>query len=114
MGRRRTDRDTPKLRHLLLLLGWPVYFGLYYLTETCIPEESCHLIHCALDDRIPFCELFVIFYVGWYGLIAVSLVYFLLCAPDSFGKLQTFSIREGQKRCIFARLVRRLCSAVNI
>ena len=90
MGRQR--RNAYRLKSGQLLLGWVVYFCLYYLTETCIPEENCHVIYCSLDDWIPFCELFVIFYVGWYGLIAFSLVYFLLRATDSFRKLQTYFI----------------------
>ena len=75
-----------------LLLGWVVYFALYVLTESRIPPERCHVVHCALDDRIPFREEFVIFYVGWYFLILFSLGYFLLYSVDSFRKLQTYFI----------------------
>lgn len=77
-------------RDLLLLLGWAVYFLLYFLTENLIPADACHVIHCALDDRIPFCEWFVIFYVGWYGLILLSLGYFLLYSGESFRNLQIY------------------------
>ena len=82
----------PAYRHLLLLLGWPGYFLLYFLTENLIPWESCHVIHCALDDRIPFCEFFVIFYVGWYLLIALSLGYLLMYHIEGFKHLQTYII----------------------
>ena len=84
--------DTPQYSHLYLLLGWPVYFLLYVLTENRIPEEACHLIHIPLDDRIPFCEGFVIFYVGWYLLILLSLGYFLTYDIQSFRSLQTYII----------------------
>lgn len=79
-------------RHLLLLLGWVVYFLLYILTERLIPAEKSHLIHAPLDDRIPFNEFFVIFYVGWYFLIIGSLLYFLRCSVKSFINLQTYII----------------------
>ena len=82
----------PQYRHLLLLTGWIGYFILYYLTEKWIPLETCHVIHCALDERIPFCEWFVLFYVGWYLLIVVSLAYFLLYDVHLFKKLQTYII----------------------
>ena len=59
----------PRFRHLLLLGGWIFYFAMYFITENLIPLERCHVIHCALDDRIPFNELFVFFYVGWYLLV---------------------------------------------
>ena len=82
-----TDRH-----YQLLLLGWPVYFLAYYLTERFIRPENCHLIHTALDELIPFCEWFAIFYVGWYFLLAGSLLYFLLYSPVDFARLQTYVI----------------------
>lgn len=84
--------NTPEFSHLFLLLGWVGYFILYFLTENLIPVENCHVIHCALDDLIPFNEFFVLFYVGWYVLIVISLGYFLLYSVDSFKKLQTYII----------------------
>ena len=84
--------NTPEFSHLKLLLGWLGYFILYFLTEHLIPEEKCHVIHCPLDDIIPFCEWFLIPYVFWYFLIVVSLGYFALYNIDSFKKLQTYII----------------------
>ena len=89
---RLTNLNTPRFRHLKLLLGWVVYFALYFLTERLIPAQACHLIHCPLDDWIPFCEFFVFFYVGWYLLIVLSLGYFLLYDIQSFKNLQTYFI----------------------
>lgn len=82
----------PQFSHLKLLLGWVVYFALYFLTENLIPVENCHVIHCALDDRIPFCEWFLIPYVFWYFLIVFSLGYFLLYDVESFKNLQIYII----------------------
>ncbi len=84
--------NDPQFSHLKLLLGWVVYFALYFLTENLIPRENCFVIHSPLDDLIPFCEVFIIPYVFWYGLIVFSLIYFLLYNVDSFKKLQTFII----------------------
>lgn len=91
-GLRLSNITKPQYRHLLLLLGWVGYFFLYYLTENLISREACHVIHCPLDDRIPFCEFFVVFYVLWYALIVLSLGYFLLYNVRSFKKLQTYII----------------------
>ena len=85
----RTIREK-RYSHLFLLLGWVGYFLLYTLTENLIPPEKCHVIHCALDDLIPFCEWFLIFYVSWYVLIVVSLLYFLRWNVSGFRKLQIF------------------------
>ena len=64
--------------HLKLLGGWIVYFMLYFLTENFIPEARWHVIHCALDDVIPFREGFLVLYCYWYVLIVISLGAFLL------------------------------------
>ena len=80
----------PRFRHALLLGGWLAYFALYFLTENLIPAERCHVIHCALDDRIPFNEGFVFFYVGWYFLVFGSLAWTFFFDVERFRKLQIF------------------------
>ena len=80
----------PEYRHVLLLGGWLAYFALYFLTENLIPYERCHEVWCALDDRIPFCEIFVLPYVGWYLLVAGSLLYLLLYDIPNFRRLSIY------------------------
>lgn len=82
----------PQFRHLLFLLGWVGYFILYFLTENFIPYEKCYPVHCWLDDAVPFCEYFVIPYVGWYLLIVGSLIYFALYNPKNFENMSKFII----------------------
>lgn len=84
--------NEPQFKHLLFLLGWVGYFILYFLTENLIPYEKCYPVHCWLDDVVPFCEYFVIPYVGWYVLIVVSLIYFALYNPDNFKNMSKFII----------------------
>ena len=84
--------NEPQFRHLKLLAGWIFYFAMYFLTENLIAPESCHSMHCALDDKIPFNEYFVIFYVGWYFLVAGSLLYTMLTDVKNFSRLQTYII----------------------
>ena len=82
----------PQFHHLLYLLGWVGYFTLYFLTENLIPRENCYPVYCRLDDMIPFCEYFIIPYAGWYVLIVISLLYFMLYNPDNFKNLMKFII----------------------
>lgn len=84
--------NEPQFKHLLYLSGWIGYFILYFLTENLIPRENCYPVHCYLDDVIPFCEYFVIPYVGWYLLIVGSLIYFMLYNPDNFTNMMKFII----------------------
>ena len=85
-------RNEPQYAHLKLLWGWIIYFILYFLTENLIPYEKCHVIHCRLDDIIPFNEYFAIFYCGWFLLVFGSLLYTMLYHVEGFRKLQTFLI----------------------
>ncbi len=87
---RLSNITSKEFRHLFLLLGWVVYFILYFLTENLIPAEDCYPVWCKLDDIVPFNELFVIAYVGWYVLIVISLGYFLLYNVENFKGLQTY------------------------
>ena len=89
-GFRLSKINEPQYKHLKLLLGWLVYFLFYFLTESFIPVEKCHLIHSALDDKIPFNEFFFIPYCFWYVLIVISLGYFALYDIPNFRNLQIF------------------------
>lgn len=81
----------PRFRHVrLVLIGWIFYFSFYFITENLIPAESCHAMHCALDDVLPFCEYFAVFYVGWYFLVFGSLLYTFLYDVERFTALQSF------------------------
>lgn len=82
--------NEPQFAHAKFLLTWLVYFALYFLTENLIPAEKCHVMHCALDDIIPFCEYFAVFYVGWYFLIVVSLGYYFFYDAKRFSQLQLY------------------------
>ena len=83
---------SPQYRHLLLLLGWVFYFCGYFLTENLIPVEKCHPVWCPLDDIVPFCEWFIIPYVGWYALVFLSLAYFLFYDVEDFSSLSKYII----------------------
>ena len=84
--------NEPRFSHLKLLGGWLIYFALYFLTENLIPLEKCHVVHCWLDDVVPFCEGFIIPYVFWYALIVFSLGYFVLYDVDNFKNLSKYII----------------------
>ena len=91
-GFRLRRMSEPRFAHVKLLWGWIAYFLLYVLTERLIPAESCHVVHCALDDLIPFCEYFAVFYVGWYAFVFFSLLYYFIYDVDCFRGLQKFII----------------------
>ena len=81
----------PRFSHIgLLIATWCTYFLLYLLTENLIPAERCISVHCKLDDIMVFNEYFVVFYVGWYLLVAGSLAYYLLHDVKRFRELDLY------------------------
>lgn len=69
------DLKKPEYRHLLLLLYWPLELGFFTLSGR-LPW-TYHVIYCALDDKIPFLEGFVIPYELWF-LCGIFIVLFTL------------------------------------
>lgn len=53
-----------------------IYVAWFFLIEYMIPENhpNLHIIHCALDDMIPFVEIFVIPYCLWFFYIAAACI----------------------------------------
>ncbi len=84
--------NDPRFSHFKLLIGWVVYFSLYFITEYLNPNNCGTRICFEWEFDIPFLEIFVIPYVGWYALIVVSLLYFTFYNVKNFKRLQIFII----------------------
>jgi ABC-type bacteriocin/lantibiotic exporter with double-glycine peptidase domain len=65
-----------KKKHVWIV---PVY-GIFYMFCFRLLEREIthgyHIIHVALDDMIPFCEIFIIPYFLWFAYMGVVIVYF--------------------------------------
>lgn len=58
--------NTPEFSHVKMLLFWP-FFGLMFMfLERFQPERHYYVVHCALDDLIPFWEWALIPYLLWF------------------------------------------------
>lgn len=84
--------NSPEFRHLWLLLYWPIYGLAFLFMERFYPVSSYHVMHCALDDLIPFCEWFLIPYLFWFIFIVGILIYTLAYDTDAFRKFMRFVI----------------------
>ncbi len=73
-----------KNSHCLLLLYWPVHFLWYEVLRVAFANTEVLTIHSTLDDKIPFCEWFIIPYVFWYVYIALVLAYSLYRGKREF------------------------------
>lgn len=59
--------------------AWPLLYWLVYLVWFFIldfREVDYTVIHCALDEVIPFCEYFIIPYCGWFLYVALAFWFF--------------------------------------
>ncbi|MCI2047772.1 MAG: hypothetical protein LKJ90_08665 [Faecalibacterium sp.] len=74
-------------RHPLLFLGgyFAVYNILFWFLEAW--RRPVHIVHCRLDDLLPFCSWAVIPYVAWFAWVPAILLLFYLHSADSFWQL---------------------------
>ncbi len=78
-----------KYKHAIPL----IIYGIIYLAWFGHLEKTIDhykIIHVALDDYIPFCEIFVIPYFLWFFYVAVVVAYFFLKDKDDYYKSCTF------------------------
>lgn len=84
--------NTPQFSHLKLLLYWPLYGLAFFFVERVSTDRAWRVMHCALDDLIPFCEYFLIPYMLWFAYLIGMLLYTLLCDIPAFKRLMWFII----------------------
>lgn len=82
--------NSEEFRHLWLLLYW-VFFGIFWaLVERGGITSGFTPMYCPLDDRIPFCEYFLIPYLFWFVYLFGVHVYTLLFDTKAFRRLMYF------------------------
>lgn len=69
-----------KSKHLWIIPAYAVFYMISFMLVERIDVET-HLIHSFVDDKIPFCEYFIIPYVLWYFVVIGSVLYFALGSP---------------------------------
>lgn len=68
------------------MLYIPVYLLLFFIVEQLVPSTCDYWVsYLPLDDLIPFCEYFVIFYCLWYPLLIATAIYLLPMMTTAFG-----------------------------
>lgn len=73
------------------------YLSVFFLLERVVVPE--YLIHCALDDMIPFCEWFLIPYASWFLLLPGTLLVLLLRDRPTYFYL-CFTMFSGMSLCL--------------
>ncbi len=91
--------NTPEFRHLKLLLFWPLYGIIFLLLERGLNLQY-HPVHCILDDKIPFCEYFLIPYYFWFVFLIGMLLYTLLWDTECFRRYMYFIMITYTATCL--------------
>lgn len=71
-----------KNRHVYWLLGLIALALAYFATQHV--GLRYHVVHLPLDDRIPFCPAFVVFYILWYFYVPGCMLWACFRARDVF------------------------------
>lgn len=77
-----------KNKHGLFLLYFLIYMPWFGYLEKTVTIHF-HVIYTALDDKIPFCEFFIIPYMMWFGYVAWGIGYFYLKNKEEYFRLCT-------------------------
>ena len=73
----------PLIIYAIIYLSW---FG--YLEKTV--KRPANLIHMSLDDKIPFCEVFIVPYLLWFVYISAVVLYFFFKDKQDYYRACTF------------------------
>lgn len=84
--------NSPQYQHLKLLLYWPVFGLLFLIAERGGLTNEYFIMHCRLDDKIPFCEYFIIPYLFWFVFMAGMVIYSLLYEVELFENYMRYII----------------------
>ncbi len=77
-------------KHGIPLLIYMVIYLVWFAWLEQKNAKDYQLIHVGLDDYIPFCEVFIIPYLLWFGYVAVVVVYLFFKNKQDYYKLCTF------------------------
>ena len=80
----------PKLRQALPAVCYLVFYLTWFFLIENIHGREYTIIHMKADDKIPFCEYFIIPYILWFFYIAWILIYLLFNNIKDFHKCCAF------------------------
>lgn len=83
------ETGKPERSQLPYTLIFPVYLLLFFITERLITDQYW-VSYLPLDDKIPFCEWFVIPYVLWYPFLIVTGFFLMFRDPVGYKRYMLF------------------------
>ncbi len=80
-----------------------VFFAIYMVTFSYIENRDVHhyIVHTALDEKIPFCEYFIIPYLLWFVFVAVTVLYFMFFNKNKWKEYYQLILTLGTGMSLF-------------
>ena len=78
-----------RYRHGWILLYLVIYQIWFVYVERTVTRRF-HIVHMAVDDYIPFIEIFIVPYLLWFGYVAFAIAWFFFKDVQDFYKICTF------------------------
>lgn len=79
-----------KYRHGIPLLIYMTIYLMWFAWLEKTNVRNYHVIHVVLDDYIPFCEIFIIPYLLWFGYVAAVVLYLFFKNRQDYYKTCVF------------------------
>ncbi len=70
-------------RHFIYILIFPLYLAAFFFVESSV-SGPFFISYIPLDDFIPFCEYFVVFYILWFPYMGITGLYLLWHDAEGF------------------------------
>lgn len=74
-----------KYKHGAILSYFFIYLIWFFTLEHTV-TKNYHVIHCRLDDWIPFNEIFILPYFLWFAFIFITIAYFFFTSKRDYYK----------------------------
>lgn len=80
-----------------------VFFVIYMVVFSYIENRDVHhyIIHTTIDEKIPFCEYFIIPYLLWFLFVAVTVLYFMFFNKNKWKEYYQLMITLGTGMSLF-------------
>ena len=77
-------------RHGIPLIIYAIIYLTWFIHLENTVTKNYKVIHMAIDDHIPFCEIFVIPYFLWFAYVAVTVLFFFFKDKTDYWKTCVF------------------------
>ena len=79
-----------KYGHAIPLIIYGVIYLSWFTWLERTNTKNYHIIHMAVDDRIPFCEVFIIPYLLWFAYVSAVVVFLFFSSRTDYFKACAF------------------------